>query len=130
MRVLKSHDANPQPPRPGLFTGEVHTQMLIDGAMAKQFSLNLVRFSAGSRTNWHIHSYEQGLIITEGKGIVATEAEEHVVEAGDVVFVVPGEKHWHGATDTTAMTHLAILTPGETTMLEPVEKIRTANPLA
>ena len=111
-----------------MFTGQVSGAGLSDQSTAKQLFLRLVRFSPGGRTVWHTHSFEQGLVIVEGKGIVATEAQENVVEAGDIVIVVPDEKHWHGATETTAMAHVAINGPGETTPMEPVEKIRTQSP--
>ena len=111
-----------------MFTGQVSGAGLSDQSTAKQLFLRLVRFSPGGRTVWHTHSFEQGLVIVEGKGIVATEAQENVVEAGDIVIVVPDEKHWHGATETTAMAHVAINGPGETTPMEPVERIRTPNP--
>ncbi len=80
MRVLKKHEINPQPSKRDIFTGNVSAQMVVDSSMAKQFQLNLVKFSAGGRTTWHTHTFEQGLISIEGKGIVATEAEEQVVE--------------------------------------------------
>lgn len=111
-----------------MFTGEVSRAVLSDPATAKQLFLGLVRFSAGARTVWHTHTFEQGLVIVEGRGIVATEAGEHLVEAGDVVIVPANEKHWHGATLTTAMAHVAINGPGETTPLEPVTEVRTPSP--
>ena len=68
-----------------------------------------VTFEPGARTAWHTHPLGQTLIITAGLGWVQTEGgpiEE--VRPGDVVFFPPGEKHWHGATPTTAMTHIAV----------------------
>jgi quercetin dioxygenase-like cupin family protein len=68
-----------------------------------------VTFEPGARTAWHTHPLGQTLIITSGLGWAQTEGgliEE--VRAGDVVWFPPGEKHWHGATATTAMTHIAI----------------------
>jgi quercetin dioxygenase-like cupin family protein len=92
----------------------------------ERLTVALVKFSAGARTKWHTHSFEQGLIIVEGVGIVATEETEHVVEPGDVVIVTNGEKHWHGATSHTHMSHYSIGAPGGvTTELEPVDQIRT-----
>src|SRR3972149_1268525 len=70
----------------------------------------------------------EGRGTVEGKAIAATEAQENVVEAGDIVIVAPDEKHWHGATETTAMAHVAINGPGETTPLEPVGEIRRPSP--
>ena len=68
-----------------------------------------VTFEPGARTAWHTHPLGQTLIITAGLGWVQTEGgpiEE--VRPGDVVWFPPGEKHWHGATPTTAMTHIAV----------------------
>src|SRR3972149_11188971 len=64
-----------------MFTGQVSGAGLSDQSTAKQLFLRLVRFSPGGRTVWHTHSFEQGLVIVEGKGIVATEAQENVVGA-------------------------------------------------
>jgi quercetin dioxygenase-like cupin family protein len=72
-------------------------------------SMALVTFEPGARTAWHTHPLGQTLIITSGSGRVQREGgpvEE--VHPGDVVWFPPGEKHWHGAAPTTAMTHVAI----------------------
>jgi len=68
-----------------------------------------VTFEPGARTAWHTHPLGQTLTITAGCGWVERDSgpvEE--VHPGDVVWFAPGEKHWHGATPTTAMTHIAI----------------------
>jgi quercetin dioxygenase-like cupin family protein len=68
-----------------------------------------VTFEPGARTAWHTHPLGQHLIVTAGRGIVQRwggPAEE--IKPGDVVWIPPGEKHWHGATTTSAMTHIAI----------------------
>ena len=68
-----------------------------------------VTFEPGARTAWHTHPLGQTLIVTAGLGWAQTEGgpiEE--VRPGDVVWFPPGEKHWHGATPTTAMTHIAV----------------------
>jgi quercetin dioxygenase-like cupin family protein len=68
-----------------------------------------VTFEPGARTAWHTHPLGQTLIVTAGRGWVQREAgpiEE--IRPGDVVWFPPGEKHWHGATSTTGMTHIAI----------------------
>jgi quercetin dioxygenase-like cupin family protein len=70
---------------------------------------NAVTFEPAARTAWHIHPLGQTLIVTAGCGWVQREGgpiEE--IHPGDVVWFAPGEKHWHGATPTTAMTHIAI----------------------
>ena len=74
-----------------------------------RFNGGSVTFEPGARTAWHTHPLGQTLIITAGLGWVQTEGgpiEE--VRPGDVVWFPPGEKHWHGATPTTAMTHIAV----------------------
>ena len=68
-----------------------------------------VTFEPGARTAWHTHPLCQTLVITAGLGWVQTEGDQiEEVRPGDVVWFPPGEKHWHGATPTTAMTHIAV----------------------
>jgi quercetin dioxygenase-like cupin family protein len=68
-----------------------------------------VTFEPGARTAWHTHPRGQTLIITAGLGWVQTESGQiEEVRPGDVAWFPPGEKHWHGATPTTAMTHIAV----------------------
>jgi len=69
----------------------------------------LVTFEPGARTAWHTHPYGQTIIVTTGAGWVQREgdAKENIF-AGDVVYFEPNEKHWHGATATTAMSHIAV----------------------
>jgi len=69
----------------------------------------LVTFEPAARTAWHTHPFGQTLIVTTGCGRVQRESgaiEE--IRAGDVVYFSPGEKHWHGAAPTTAMSHIAV----------------------
>jgi len=126
MHVIHGAGAEPQRATRDIFTGEVHSHTYVDDKIGAHLRMTLVRFSAGGRTKWHRHAFEQGLIITEGRGIVGSEAQEQVVGPGDIVVVAAGEKHWHGGTEATAMAHISITTPGETTVLEPVEHIRSA----
>ena len=67
-----------------------------------------VTFPPGCRTTLHTHEHEQVLYIIEGQGILATEKQENVVYPGTLVLVPPGEKHWHGATKSSFMSHLSI----------------------
>ena len=127
MQVSRNKDASFERVTSDLFMGEVHRHPMVESG-TDRLRIGLVKFSPGGRTKWHTHDFEQGLIILEGKGIVATEAHEHVVEAGDVVVIPTNEKHWHGGTETTGMSHFSIGSPsGSTTTLEPVDKIRTQN---
>ncbi len=78
-------------------------------AIRRALMADSVTFEPGARTAWHTHPLGQTLIVTAGLGWVQTEGgpiEE--VRPGDVVLFPPGEKHWHGATPTTAMTHIAM----------------------
>jgi quercetin dioxygenase-like cupin family protein len=97
MIVHHHKDANPEPASGPVFTGQVHRRAITGESNAKRLYLGLVKFSPGARTVWHTHTFEQGLVIVEGKGIVATEAQEHVVEPGDVILIPEGE--------TTARCH-------------------------
>jgi quercetin dioxygenase-like cupin family protein len=110
-----------------MFMGEVHALGLVDDKMSEQTRLLLVKFSPGGRTRWHTHTFEQALIIVDGKGIVASESQgERVVQPGDVVVFSKEEKHWHGATNTTGMSHIAVNLAGQNNVLEDSE-IRTTN---
>ena len=102
-----------------LFTKPVTMQNIIRPPMSKNFVITQVNFGRGIRNKFHTHDTEQILIVTEGKGIVATDEEEIVVSPGDVIYIPAGEKHWHGATKDTTFSHLYVWTPEtKTTQLE------------
>ncbi len=91
------------------FTGSVRIDSPFQGTDAARVSGAIVTFEPGARTAWHTHPLGQTLIITGGCGWARREGgpiEE--IRPGDIVWFAPGEKHWHGATSTTAMTHIAI----------------------
>jgi quercetin dioxygenase-like cupin family protein len=91
------------------FTGTVRIDPLFSTPDPARVAGASVTFEPGARTAWHTHPLGQTLIVTSGLGWVQREGgpvEE--VRPGDVVWFSPGEKHWHGATATTAMTHIAI----------------------
>jgi quercetin dioxygenase-like cupin family protein len=72
-------------------------------------AINSVTFTPGARTYWHHHSGGQILVVTAGLGWVCPDGEQpQLIRAGDVVWVPPGERHWHGGTEGTVMTHLAV----------------------
>jgi quercetin dioxygenase-like cupin family protein len=69
----------------------------------------LVTFEPGARSNWHTHPLGQLLIVTAGKGWTQCEGEDRVeINAGDSIWCPPNHKHWHGATSTTGMSHIAV----------------------
>ncbi|MBL9162653.1 MAG: cupin domain-containing protein [Planctomycetaceae bacterium] len=91
------------------FTGVVRFDPLVDAAAPARVAAASVTFAPGARTAWHTHPLGQTLIVTAGRGWAQRwggPIEE--ILPGDVVWFPPGEKHWHGATPTTPMTHLAI----------------------
>jgi quercetin dioxygenase-like cupin family protein len=91
------------------FTGTVRIDPLFDASGDARTAGNAVTFEPGARTAWHTHPLGQTLIITFGRGWVQRQGEPvEEVRPGDVVWFEPGEKHWHGAADTTAMQHIAI----------------------
>jgi quercetin dioxygenase-like cupin family protein len=104
--------AGSQPSKPGpadWFTGMVRIDPLFDAQEPARVAAASVTFEPGARTAWHTHPLGQTLIVTAGCGWaqrLGGPVEE--IRPGDVVWFPPGEKHWHGATPTTAMTHLAI----------------------
>lgn len=96
-----------------IFKGKVNVQGII-GESTDEFRVIVVNFSPGAVNVFHTHTFDQVLYVTEGKGIVATEAEEVTVEPGTVIFIPAGENHWHGATKDSAFSHIAIMPPGDT----------------
>lgn len=92
--------------------GPVYRKALIDSKDTGGFGALLVTFGPGARLNFHAHTYEQILYVTEGKGIVATHEKEHIVTPGTTVFIAPGEVHWHGAVKDSSFSHIAIQKPG------------------
>ena len=91
------------------FTGSVWLRPLFEAPEPARVRGASVTFEPGARTAWHTHPLGQTLIVTAGTGWAQREGGEiEEIRAGDVVWFAPGEKHWHGATPTTVMTHIAI----------------------
>jgi quercetin dioxygenase-like cupin family protein len=91
------------------FTGTVRVDPLFQAPAPARAAGASVTFEPGARTAWHTHPLGQTLIITAGYGRVQRwEGKMEEVRPGDIVWFAPGEKHWHGASPTTAMTHIAI----------------------
>jgi quercetin dioxygenase-like cupin family protein len=92
------------------FTGNVRIDSLFDAPAPARVLGSSVTFEPCARTAWHTHPLGQTLIVTAGCGLVQSWGGPILeIRPGDVVWCPPGEKHWHGATPTTAMTHIAIL---------------------
>ena len=91
------------------FTGTVRIDPLFSPPEPARVDMALVTFEPGARTAWHTHPFGQTLIVTAGSGWVKRDGgETENIKQGDVIYIAPNEKHWHGATATTAMTHIAI----------------------
>jgi quercetin dioxygenase-like cupin family protein len=91
------------------FTGTVRVDSRFQRNAPARIGGAIVTFEPGARTAWHTHPLGQTLIVTNGCGWVQRESGPvEQIRPGDVVWIEPGEKHWHGATATTAMTHIAI----------------------
>lgn len=92
------------------FTGNVRIDPLFQSGASTRANGSLVTFEPGARTAWHTHPRGQTLVVTAGCGRVQNwggRIEE--IRPGDVIWCSPGEKHWHGAAPTTAMTHISIV---------------------
>ena len=91
------------------FKGAVRVEGRFQGRAPARVSGGTVTFEPGARTAWHTHPLGQTLIVTTGVGLVQHWGGAiQEIRSGDVVWIPPGVKHWHGATATTAMTHIAI----------------------
>lgn len=91
------------------FTGDVRIDSPFQRSEPSRLTGAIVTFEPGARTAWHTHPLGQTLIVTSGTGWTQCAGEPRIeIHAGDVIWCPPGHKHWHGATATTAMTHIAI----------------------
>jgi quercetin dioxygenase-like cupin family protein len=116
-----------QPSRKGpaeSFTGSVRIDPLFQPTEPSRTSGAYVTFEPGARTAWHTHPLGQILVVTAGLGRVQRwggPTEE--IRSGDVVWIPPGQKHWHGASPTTAMTHIAITEQLDGKVVEWMEQV-------
>ena len=91
------------------FTGAVRIDAPFQATEPASVGGATVTFEPGARTAWHTHPLGQTLIVTQGRGRLQAWGEEAVIlNQGDIAWIPPGVKHWHGASAQTAMTHLAI----------------------
>ena len=90
------------------FTGTVLQDPIVAATAPARLVANRVSFEPGARTNWHSHPLGQTLYVISGVGRVQTKGEPvREIRPGDVVWIPPGEKHWHGGAPTTGMVHIA-----------------------
>ena len=127
MEILRS-GANPSVKGPAdWFTGTVRIDAPFHGTGAARIGGATVTFEPGARTAWHTHPLGQTLLVIAGLGRVQREGgpiEE--IRPGDIVWFAPGEKHWHGAGPTTAMSHIAIAEAEDGSAVTWMEKVSDA----
>ncbi|MDY8108196.1 cupin domain-containing protein [Fulvimarina sp. 2208YS6-2-32] len=106
------------------FTGDVTAERLFEAPDPARTAAVRVTFQPGARTAWHTHPLGQTLYIVEGTGLVQRECGDiETVGVGDVVMFAPGEKHWHGASRDSMMTHIAIHERKDGNHVEWLEKV-------
>ena len=109
---------------PDRFTGSVRVQTLFDAKKPARSTGGQVTFQPGARSAWHTHPLGQILIVTNGIGWVQQwGGPVQVIRKGDVVWIPAGVKHWHGATPTTTMTHLAFQEQRDGKVVDWLEKV-------
>jgi quercetin dioxygenase-like cupin family protein len=121
MKPFQGADAPFEPADPKNFVGRARVRRfpLVEGD--HPVIVYLVEFEPGGRTNWHMHSAPQLLLVKEGRGLVQKWGERaREIAAGDAVTIEPNEKHWHGAAAGTKMAHFAVNLNLTTQWLEPV----------
>ncbi len=110
MLIINTNGSQPSASGPAdYFTGTVRVDAPFKGTDDARVSGATVTFEPGARTAWHTHPLGQLLIVTAGSGLVQELGQPvRAINPGDTVWIAPNVKHWHGATATTAMTHIAI----------------------
>jgi len=125
MQQLKRSGSQPSQKGPAeYFTGNVRIDPLFQAMPPSTVSGSLVTFEPGARSAWHTHPMGQHLVVVSGVGWTQCEGGlKKEIRAGDVISCPCGKKHWHGATNTTAMSHIAIQEAKDGKVVEWMEKV-------
>ena len=124
MEIKKSGSQPSRKGPPEYFTGTVRIDPIFQAKSPARAEGNLVTFEPGARTAWHDHPLGQTLIVTGGSGLTQRWGGSiEKIQPGDVVSIPPREKHWHGASPTTAMSHIAIQEELDGKHVEWMEKV-------
>jgi 4-carboxymuconolactone decarboxylase len=124
IRITRKDSQQPTQGSAEHFTGSVRIDAPFRGEAPARVYGASVTFEAGARTDWHSHALGQTLIVTEGKGLIQRWGDPvEVIRLGDVVWIPPGQKHWHGAAPDSAMTHIAIVEHLDGKSTEWMEKV-------
>jgi len=108
MKIINIKDTKKQHLGDPLFTGKVTRQSPITDNEGSDLSIDYVHFPKGVRNKLHKHSNDQVLIVTKGKGLVATKDQKEEVKEGDVIWTPAGEEHWHGASSDRDFSHISV----------------------
>jgi len=110
------------------FTGSVRQDPVVTAPEPARVRAVMVTFEPGARTAWHTHPLGQTLLVTSGLGRAQTwGGPVQEIRPGDTIWIPPGEKHWHGAAPTVAMTHLAIHEALDGTHVDWLEQVSDAD---
>jgi quercetin dioxygenase-like cupin family protein len=123
-RVVAQDSVSTRPADPACFTGSVDRTQVLPEARPSGLRGDVFSYAPGARSVWHVHEGEQALVVVRGEGLVCWEGLDRPrrVRAGDWVHVVPGVRHWHGATPESDFAHLAVTAGGGTEWLSPVSE--------
>lgn len=131
MEIIRSGESPSQPGPSDYFTGAVEIASLPSEDPQSRVAGVIVSFEAGARTAWHTHPLGQMLLVTAGEGWAQRDGgPRQVIRAGDVVWFPAGQKHWHGATADSAMTHYAVAAPSDGETVNWLEQVSDAQYLA
>ena len=109
IEIRHSEAANVFVGKPDNFTGTAEVRLLMESNESTRSNVALVDFAPTARTTWHSHPAGQMLLVTAGTGWIQEDGKaRRVIKGGDVVWIPAGVKHWHGATDKTPMSHVAL----------------------
>ena len=109
MQIIKAGSRPTRKASSEYFTGNVWQDPIIEADEPARVRALRVSFEPGARTAWHIHPLGQTLHVISGVGLMGLRNEApQLIKAGDTVWIPPGEEHWHGASATNSMTHIAI----------------------
>ena len=115
MKVIRPQDVEPRPGVEGKFTPGVWHEELVEAQTDGGMRLHRFFYEPGARSHWHEHEGEQAILVVAGSGLIGKEGEQVTeVGPGDVIYVAPGERHWHGAAANHLFTHLALTASGGT----------------
>lgn len=128
MHIQRS-GSKPSTPGPAdYFTGTVRLDMPFQRDAPARLGGATVTFEPGARTAWHTHPLGQTLIVTAGLGWAQREGgPKEEIRPGDIIWFDPGERHWHGATDTSAMSHIAIAEAQDGRAVDWLEQVSDAD---